>query len=156
VHRQGEVSGLHVARVDGREAVVFEHSWTVGLVQAVLKVRSVVSAVETGPWPAVRIRPRRGLFRRPRRGELLVEHEPFVHRFSVRTDDEDFAILLLTPELQAWLAEGPRAAWEIVPGCVAMIRPGRLRESDDDVEAGLHGLESFLEHVPDELAYWGT
>jgi len=157
VHKGGEIVGLHVARVRGRESVVFEHTWTIGLVQTALKVRTVTAAVEApSSWPAVVIRPRTGLLRRPRRDELRLEHDQFTRRFRVRAADEDFAILLLGPELQDWLAGRSRATWQVLPGALAVTRPGRVKTDDQDVEASLAALEGFLERVPPEVFDWGT
>jgi hypothetical protein len=156
VHRGGEIHHLNATRIRGREAIVFEHVWSIGLIQIDLKVRSVMAAVEMPDWPSLRITPRRGLIRRPRRGELQLDHEPFTRRFRVVAEDEDFAILLLTPEVQAWLADGPGISWFVAPGGLAMVRPGRLRPVREDVEASLVALETLIDLIPAELALWNA
>jgi len=59
--------------------------------------------------------------------EFEAEHEEFNKRWFVATDDEPFAILALTPEVQDWLAEPPaspdryRELWVIGSGVVACL-----------------------------------
>ena len=58
-------------------------------------------------WPKVRIRARRGfgrlLYRFGRRPGLVLDNPRFNEYFRAECEDEDFAILLLSPEMQRFL-----------------------------------------------------
>ena len=113
--------------------------------------------VTTAPhWPTVTIAPRKtwtrlldSLFRRQR---LLLEDEAFNHAFTVKTDDEDFALTLIHPEMQRFMTGHRAIAWQANAGWVAAVYSGTIKF--DRMEASLERLKAFWTLVPDELEAW--
>jgi len=104
-------------------------------------------------WPKVRIRARRGLarlsYRFGRRTGLVLEHEQFDAAFRVDSEDDDFAILLLNPELQAFLLEKTNVDWSAGHGTIKLFYRGRLRRNR--VDQSLERLRRFRDLIDDEL-----
>ncbi len=104
-------------------------------------------------WPKVRIRARRGLarlfYRFGRRTGLTHDDERFNAAFRVDSEDVDFAILLLRPELQAFLLEKTNVDWSAGHGAIKLFYRGRLRR--DRVGRSLERLRRFRDLIDDEL-----
>ena len=87
-------------------------------------------------WPKVRIRSRRILgrllYRFGRRPGLVLDNERFTAAFRVDFEDEDFAVLLLNPDLQAFLLEKPNVDWSAGRGAIKLFYRGSLRRSRID------------------------
>jgi hypothetical protein len=86
-----------------------------------------------------------------RRG-LLLEDEAFNDRFRVTTDDEDFALTLLDPEMQRYMTEKTNVTWHLHPGRAALIYSGAMRP--ERLEMACERLRGFWERVPPELEGW--
>lgn len=156
IGRAGAVSHVHDGTYDGRMMWAFQHTTMIHTGQfSVPVVRSVVAA-EAPAWPTLTIRPRSAS--RRLLGSLsgdpgiLLENEVFNARFHVACEDESFAIVLLTPQVQEFLLEDVRVVWRINPGTVAMIRSKRL--ATRTVEDGLRRISQLMAIVPDELDAW--
>jgi hypothetical protein len=121
-----------------------------------IRVANTIYAVESPGWPVTRIRPR-GLL-----GRLLVrlggglglklENQEFNATFYVKTDDEDFAIALLGPRMQAFMLTKSRVRWRLGHGRVCLVYSGTLKS--DRIEASLERMGGFWAHVPRELEDW--
>lgn len=134
--------------------VLFEHFYIVSTGNSVARIVHTVAAKPCPPsWPALTLTPRHlghriaALFERR---DVQLESAEFNRRWFVRCDDEDFAILLLGPEMQTWLLETARRAVFVIGegrlACLERKAPKRGRL------ARLTGLvEGFLARVPPEL-----
>ncbi len=104
-------------------------------------------------WPKVRIRARRGLarlfYRFGRRTGLVLDDERFNAAFRVDSEDDDFAILLLSPELQAFLLEKTNVDWSAGHGAIKLFYRGGLRRNR--VDRSLERLRRFRDLIDDEL-----
>ena len=104
-------------------------------------------------WPKVRIRARRGLarllYRFGRRTGLVLDDERFNAAFRVDSEDDDFAILLLGPKLQAFLLEKTNVDWSAGRGAIKLFYRGGLRRNR--VDRSLERLRRFRELIDDEL-----
>ncbi|MCP3905374.1 MAG: hypothetical protein GY715_17235 [Planctomycetes bacterium] len=153
IPKSGKCSRVLVGSISDRRLRIFQHTYVVNTGQAVIPVHHTAYVCDAPAWPEMVIS-KRGLFSRlawalGRRGGLRLEHEPFNTSRRVRTDDEDFAIMLLGPEMQRFLAERPDIAWRIGDGRLAMIYNGPLRF--DSMGRSLERLHRFWDLVPPEL-----
>ena len=69
--------------------------------------------------------------------------------FRVRTDDEDFAVTLLSPEVQAHLLTKRRVRWYLGYGRLCLIYQGALRP--DRVVASAERLARMMALIPVEM-----
>ena len=142
--------------LDGRALVVFESSYMIHTGQITTPVANTVYAVASPGWPVTHITPRgvlSRLFIRLGVGSALrLENPEFNTRFSVKTDDEDFAIALLGPDMQAFMLTKTRARWRIGRGRVCLSYSGTLKA--DRIETSLDRMRGFWTWVPRELESW--
>jgi len=153
IPRSGKSKRVLVGNILDRSLTIFQHTYVVNTGQAVVPVHHTAYVCAAPAWPEVIII-RRGLFSRiawklGRRGGLRLEHEPFNRGRRVRCTDEDFAIMLLGPEMQRFLAERPDIAWRIGDGRLAMVYSGALRF--DRIGASIDRLHRFWALIPPEL-----
>ncbi len=124
--------------------------------QTTVQVSHTIYAVEAPAWPATQIAARNWagrLFRKLGRPTGLELDDPeFNRRFRLKTDDEDFAIALLSPEMQAFMLSKTSVKWRITPGRLCMIYNGTLKAGR--MEASLQRLQRFWGLVPAELEAW--
>lgn len=112
-------------------------------------------AVASAPWewPLVRLERRNILHALAKLvgvKELRLDNEAFNAAWRVTSTDADFALLLLSPEAQAWLAEAPRReSWEIGAGRIACVWSGSPKS--EACTLVIDRLAQFLEFVPPEL-----
>lgn len=108
-------------------------------------------------WPKVRIRARRGLgrllYRFGRRPGLMLDDDRFNAAFRVESEDDDFAISLLRPELQSFLLEKRNVDWSAGRGAIKLWYRGRLRM--DRVDRSLERLGRFRDLIGEELCAFG-
>ena len=83
---------------------------------------------------------------------LLLEDARFNHRFKIRTHDDDFAITLLTPEMQTFMLTKTTVRWRLGAGHVCLVYGGKLKPAR--MEASLDRLRGFWSNVPVELESW--
>ena len=142
--------------LDGRALVVFESSYMIYTGQTMIPVSNTVYAVASPDWPVTSITPRSALsrlFSRLGAGSALrLENPEFNARFSVKTDDEDFAIALLGPDMQAFMLTKTRARWRVGRGRVCLTYSGTLKP--DRIETSLDRMRGFWTWVPRELEAW--
>ena len=89
------------------------------------------------------------LGRQPR---LAVENPVFNLRFKLKTDDDDFAIALLSPEMQEFMLTKTTAWWRLVGGRVFLIYSGTLKSAR--MASSLQRMRRFWELVAPELEAW--
>ena len=108
-------------------------------------------------WPKVRIRARRVLgrllYRFGLRTGLMLDNERFNASFRVDSADDDFAILLLSPELQAFLLEKTNVDWSAGSGAIKLFYRGGLKKSR--VDRSLERLRRFRDLIDEELFTFG-
>lgn len=104
-------------------------------------------------WPKVRIRARRGLSRwikRLRRNTgLSFEDEQLNTAYRVEAEDDDFAIRLLTPQMQAFLLEKTTVDWSAGHGEIKLFYRGGLKKGR--VDASLERLRRFRDLIDPAL-----
>ena len=100
-------------------------------------------------WPKVQIRARRGLgrvlYRLGRRPGLMLDDARFNAAFRVESEDDDFAIVLLRPELQTFLIEKTNVDWSAGRGAIKLWYRGGLRK--DRVDRSLERLGRFVDQI---------
>ncbi|MHC4217682.1 MAG: hypothetical protein ACYSU7_04415 [Planctomycetota bacterium] len=145
-----------LGELEGRALVIFESTYMIYTGQATVPVASTVYAVESPDWPVTYVTPRSLLSRLFARMNattgLKLESREFNCRFSIRTDDEDFAVALLGPDMQAFMLTKTRVRWRIGSGRVCLTYSGTLKP--DRIGASLDRLLSFWSWVPRELESW--
>jgi hypothetical protein len=124
--------------------------------QAMIPIVNTVYAVASPDWPVTHVTPRGGLSRLFARlglnRGLQLENPGFNARFALRAADEDFAIALLGPDMQAFMLTHLRARWRIGHGRVCLTYSGALKP--DRLAASLERLRGFWSRVPPELEAW--
>jgi hypothetical protein len=142
--------------LEGRALVIFESTYLIYTGQAAVPVANTVYAVESPGWPSTHITPRGVLSRLFARANvttgLKLENPEFNARFAIKTDNEDFVIALLGPEMQAFMLAKTRVRWRIGEGRVCLTYSGTLKP--DRISASLDRLRSFWSWVPRELEAW--
>ncbi len=142
--------------VEGRRLVVFESTYMIYTGQGFLPVQHTVYAAQAPDWPPTRIRPRHWLARLMtrfiRRRGLTLENSEFNHRFRVTAENEDFAIALLSPEMQDFLLSKTNAHWYVGVRRVYLIYGGSLKPAR--MSASVDRMRRFWELVPQELEAW--
>lgn len=142
----------------GRAVVAFEHAFVISTGSVAIPVQRSVYAVATAPWPRVDVTPRSGIgyaiARLLGRRGLELDVPEFNRRFAVRTEDENFALLLLTPEAQQHLLTRTGVTWRTRGGWLFLIYSGAMKTKR--AGASVDRLCGFLERTPPELEHWGT
>lgn len=107
-------------------------------------------------WPKVRIRGRRRLwlwlmklFSGP---GLQLDDANFNRTFRVDTEDENFAIALLTPDMQQFLLEKRNVDWSVGRGSMKLFYGGRLKRKR--LPQSLERIKRFWQHIAPELHAW--
>ena len=156
VPRGASIRHVYEGSLDGRPIEVFQSSYMVSTGQSMVQISHAIYAVEAPDWPATQIAARNWFGRLVRklsgpRG-LELDDPEFNRRFRLKTDDEDFAIALLSPEMQAFMLSKTSVKWRITPGRLCMIYSGTLKANR--MEASLQRLQRFWKLVPPELEQW--
>jgi hypothetical protein len=124
--------------------------------QTMMQVANTVYAVESPDWPVTHVTPRGVLSRLCVAlgvgSGLRLENPQFNATFSVRTDDEDFAVALLGPDMQTFMLTKARVRWRLGHGRVCLVYPGSLKPGR--VTASLDRMRGFWTWVPRELEAW--
>ncbi|MEC9374362.1 MAG: hypothetical protein VYC34_10990 [Planctomycetota bacterium] len=154
IPRTGKVTNVLTGFVDETPVTVFEHMRMIMAGNTPAPVYFSVYATPAADWPEVHITPAHlgthiaRFFGRDGRRPFL--SATFHHSFRVRTQDEQFAERLLTPEMQRFLLEKSSGLrWRIGSGCACMVYPGRLKA--DRIGRSLERLGKFLETAQESL-----
>ncbi len=156
VPRGATIKHVMAGHLDGRPAVFFEATYMVSTGQMVVPVAHTIYTVESPAWPATHVTPRNLFWRLAvklgRQPRLAMENPAFNLRFKLKTDDDDFAIALLSPEMQEFMLTKTTARWRIVGSRVCLIYAGTLKSSR--MESSLQRMRGFWELVAPELEAW--
>jgi hypothetical protein len=108
-------------------------------------------------WPKVQVRARRGfgaMFYKPgRKSEFALDDGRFNRAFKVTTKDRDFAIMLLTPEIQQYMLRKTGVDWSFGDGCIKLWYRGSLKKKR--IPQSLERLDGLLELISPELDIYG-
>ncbi|MFG0274320.1 MAG: hypothetical protein ACF8QF_04610 [Phycisphaerales bacterium] len=153
---RGKVKSAYAADLNGRALTIFHHNLTTMAGSTPVVIDHTVYACEAPDWPTVKIAPRRFFSRIAlklgKASGVLLENDDFNRAFWVGTDDEPFAVTLLSPEMQAFLLERPDLRWRIRNREVILIYRGPLKPKR--MGASLSRLRRFWSLVPPELDAW--
>jgi hypothetical protein len=141
--------------INGRAVTAIEHRYTISTGQSTQQIVHVCIASPCPKhWPRVELRGEHLLHRLADvlgATELKLESEVFNRRWRISSDDEDHAIMLLTPEVQNLLENSPSGeAWVIGPGWIRLVGKGKVLKPEGIREA-LQKPGRLLEKVPPEL-----
>jgi hypothetical protein len=142
----------------GRSLAVYQHQYMVFAGTTTFPVIHTIYLVEVSPhWPSITIKRRSVLSHigrlLGRAGGLQLDDPRFNRAFNVTAADNDFAIALLTPDVQRHLLTKRALMWRIDLCRLALIYNGKLK--DKRIAASLQRIRGFLERIPDELEAWG-
>lgn len=137
-----------------RAFLAFENTYMTFTGQVTIPVNhTVYTLAAPGNWSSITVSPRTQFARLARRfgfpRGLELESSQFNTMFKVKTNDQDFAIALLSPELQRFLLEKTNVTWHVEPSRVALIYAGPMKP--DRIEPSLARLERFWTLIADEL-----
>ncbi len=156
IPRGGTVSHVFRGNLDGRSLTAFQHHYIIVTGQAMIPVYHIVFVTDAPNWPDVSIVRRNGLarllYRLGMRRGLLLEDEVFNSALKIKTADEDFALTLIGPQMQKFLASTKGVNWAMGSGRLAMVQGGTLKV--DRFEASLDRIRRFWELTPAELDAW--
>jgi hypothetical protein len=136
---------------------IFEHTFATNIGGAPVPVTHTVAALDCPrSWPDLSLTAAHlghrlaALARAP---GLRLENESFNRRWHIRADDEDFATLVLTPEMQADLLGLPKhASVHIGQGTLTVIYKKKLKpEALADLARAVEGV---MARIPPELDAW--
>lgn len=144
---------VETSTIDGRAVRVFQRYVEAGYGPTPSEVYYECDAPN---WPKVRIRGRRRLWlwllKRFSGPGLELDDAAFNKAFRVDAEDDDFAIALLTPEMQHFLLEKRNVDWSVGRGALKLFYGGRLKRKR--MPESLERLQRFWQHVPDALHAW--
>jgi len=156
VPRGASIRHVYEGSLDGRPIEIFQSSYMVSTGQSMVQISHAIYAVQAPDWPATQIAARNWFGRLVRKlgrsTGLELDDPEFNRRFRLKTDDEDFAIALLSPQMQGFMLSKTSVKWRITPGLLCMLYNGTLNA--DRMEASLQRLRQFWELVPAELESW--
>lgn len=148
-HGHSGVRWFALGRLDGREAIICEHSYTTGSGKnRTTHVNTVVAVPAPQVWQPFTLTSESFLHRI---GEMLgfkkdlqLENEQFNKRWRILCDSEEIALVVLTPEVQAMLMDARKLEWWCIGGGrIACGIGSSLREKD---------LADFLDRPPRLIA----
>lgn len=85
--------------------------------------------------------------------DFQVETPAFNDRWTIKTDNPDFALLFLTPEIQHFLADAPSAeTWHVGAGSLCWMVRKRLHPRE--LPPHIHRVAELRNLLPPELDYW--
>jgi hypothetical protein len=143
--------------IDGVDVTLILHRTLRRVGKSYETVFTMIAAIESPKaWPGLRLQAETLLTRAAAKvgmKDLQVESKPFNKRWHITADDKEFAVLVLSPELQEWLLEAPKKeSWTILGGHLvcAWQKPLKLNE----VDLFLGRVATFKRMLPQELDEW--
>lgn len=140
----------------GREVVVFEHSFTTSTGKStVTHFHTIAATACPMSWPRLSL-DEEGLLAKIAEflgmRDIKLEDEAFNARWRLKCGSEDFALLVLGPEAQAWCMALPKGLCiRIGQGAVVVFAPRQVRKPEDVATlAEMPGR--LMELIPAELA----
>ncbi len=156
IRNSGKIKHVIEGELDGRTMYGFEHMHVVNTGNAVIPVQKTVYAIETPAWPRVDIKRTSSVGRLFRRvfgkTDLQFDLPEFNRHMRVATTDPNFAITMLSPELQRHILSKTSASWRLMDGWLFLIYSGPMRF--DRAPASMARLSEFWRHIPPELEFW--
>jgi|GEM_PF-1346848 len=137
--------------------VLLQHRYVVSTGQTTVQVSHTLAAMPCPTsWPSLALTPEHfghriaGMLGK---GDLRLENDEFNKRWFVDADDEDFAAVLLSPEMQAWLVGVPKwATFHVGHGQIICAAKKALKP---EALADLVALcEEFAGLIAPELQAW--
>lgn len=136
---------------------LLQHRYVVSTGQTTVQIVHTIAALPCPPaWPPIKLASEHlghriaGVFGK---GDLKLESEEFNKRWFVKTDDEDFATLLLGPEMQTWLLDTPKwATFQIEHGQLVCAAKKALKPEELPRLAEL--CQGFADLIVPELRMW--
>jgi hypothetical protein len=85
--------------------------------------------------------------------DFKLENEAFNDRWIVKTESEDFALLLLSPQVQEFLTNAPSGeTWQIGNSWICWFRQKPLKLAE--ARLPIDRLTGLMRLIPPELAHW--
>ena len=107
-------------------------------------------------WPKVQIRARRGMaklwYKLGNRAGIMLDDNAFNAAYKVTSADEEFAIMLLGPELQAFILKKPTVDWSVGEGSIKLWYKGKLKKRR--IGKSLDRLGRFTLCIDEALFDW--
>jgi hypothetical protein len=143
--------------VDGRRVDLIEHQYVVSTGKSAHTVTHTAAATPVPPaWPRVTLSSRHALaswWASMTGNTFKVENEAFNDRWIVKTESPDFVLLLLTPEVQEFLADAPSAeSWHVGGGSLCWLVRKQLKPRD--LPPPLARVAALRNLLPQELDVW--
>ncbi len=150
-----KVKWFATGKIDGRDVTVIEHLYTVSTGQSTATIMHVCVACPCPMhWPMVELRGEHVFDRLAHAlgsSELKLESEAFNRRWLISAQDEDHAIMLLTPEVQELLSDSPGGeSWAIGRGWARLSGKGKALKPEG-IRDAIEKPGLLLERVPPEL-----
>lgn len=144
-------------QVDGRPIEAIEHTYIVSTGKSAHAVtHSVIATPVPHAWPQLALTSRHIFatwWNSVTGHDFKVENEAFNARWIIKTNNRDFTLLFLTPEIQQFLAASPRAeSWQLANGSLAMVMKKRLDARQ--LPPLLTRVPALRNMLPPELDYW--
>ncbi len=157
-HKSPMVRNLYrgILRNAESEFIVADFSYVImaGQVIIPITIQLVLTDVPKS-WPVTRISANktRGLDGKIRiKDRIKLDNEGFNQLYRVESENEDFAIALLDPEMQKWISTLPnrnKCVWHIEKGRLAYMQTGRL--SAQSLPELINRCDTFIAAIPKEM-----
>jgi hypothetical protein len=145
--------------VEGRQVFLIDHAYTVHTGKSNHTVHHTAAATACpAQWPVVSLKGQNlvtGWWANLHGRDMTLENEAFNKRWIVRAENEDFALLVLSPQVQEFLCNAPSGeTWQIGHGWICWYRQKGLQIDNADVP--VERLMGLVRLLPAELAHWGS
>lgn len=142
---------------DGVQVFLIEHNYTVHTGKSNHTVRHTAATAACPPqWPSLSLKGQNmitGWWANLRGKDMRLENDAFNERWIVRAENEDFALLFLSPDVQEFLCAAPSGeAWQIGDGWICWYRQKPLKAADAFVP--VERLAGLMRLLPPELSHW--
>ncbi len=143
--------------VEGRQVFLIEHAYTVHTGKSNHTVHHTAAAIACpSQWPVVSLKGQNvvtGWWANLHGRDMKLENEAFNKQWIVRAENEDFALLVLSPQVQDFLCNAPSGeTWQIGHGWICWYRQKRLKIDNADVP--IDRLMGLVRLLPPELQHW--
>lgn len=143
--------------ISGRRIDFLEHAYVVSTGKSAHVVTHTAIATPCSPaWPRLSLTPRHGmakLWASITGKDFKVENDAFNDRWRIKTENLDFAILFLTPEVQEFLAHAPSAeTWHLGNGSLCCVIRKKIKPRV--LPPMLHRVADLRNLLPGELDQW--
>lgn len=156
-HGSKGISSAASGVLDQTPIELIVHTYIVSTGKSAHTVHHTVASCGCPPgWPTMTMTPEHALHKIAGMlgyTDIRVESEAFNRAWHVKSDDEAFAVTLLSPALQAWMESNSRnESWHIGHGRVCRVRRAVL--VPEAIEPFLGGLLELVRLIPPEMQAW--